>query len=101
MSKYGARRTLIDGELFDSQKEARRWQELKLNEQAGIISNLRRQVPFNLDVNRQRIARYVCDFAYIENGKEIYEDVKGVLTPVYRLKKKMMKALHGIEILET
>jgi len=101
MSKYRNVRSLYKGMLFDSLKELRRYQELELNQQAGIISNLRRQVSFNLDVNRQRVCIYKADFVYMENGKEVIEDAKGMRTDVYRLKKKLMKAVHGIEILET
>ncbi len=101
MSKYHNQRTMIGGQLFDSMKEANRWQELLLNQQAGIISHLRRQVKYSLDVNRRRIALYIADFVYLEQGKEIVEDAKGMRTPVYRLKKKLMHAIYGIDILET
>lgn len=101
MSKYHNRRTLLDGHLFDSAKEARRYQELKLNEQAGQISNLRLQVSYPLDVNRVRICQYRADFVYLENGKEVVEDAKGMKTQVYVMKRKLMKALYGITILET
>lgn len=101
MSKYHARRTQIDGIFFDSMGEASRYQELRLNEHAGQISNLRCHVKYALDVNRVRVGYYEADFVYVENGKEIVEDFKGVRTPVYRLKKKMMKAIYGIEIFET
>jgi hypothetical protein len=101
MPKYHNRLTLVDGIVFHSQKEARRYEELKLNQQAGAIANLRTQVKYSLDVNRKRIALYVADFVYLENGKEIIEDVKGMRTPVYQIKKKLMNAIYGIEILET
>lgn len=101
MSKYHARRTVIGGETFDSQREALRYQALKQMQRDGEIKKLRRQVKFDLTVNGVRVGFYKCDFAYVERGKEITEDVKGFPTPVYRLKKKLMKAIYGIEIRET
>lgn len=101
MSKYGNKPTVLDGMFFPSKKQAARYSELKLLARAGVIENLRCEVNYALDVNRIRIGTYRADFVYLEGGKEIVEDVKGVRTPVYQLKKKLMRALHGIEILET
>ena len=70
-------------------------------QKAGEIDELARQVRFRLDVNGVHVAVYVADFTYVRDGERITEDVKGAITPVYRLKKKLMKACHGIEILET
>lgn len=99
-SKYGNKKTVVDGITFDSKKEAARYQELKLMQKAGLIAGLGMHPSFDLWVNNQRVCRYVADFSYQENGKTVVEDVKGVKTPVYNLKKKLMKALHGIEIQE-
>lgn len=101
-SKYNARRTVVDGIAFDSIAEANRWCELRLLERAGKISDLRRQVPFTL-VERSRHGRavvYRADFVYIENGREVVEDVKGVRTEVYKLKRRLMAERYGIEIRE-
>lgn len=107
-NKYRAVRTTVDGIKFASKREARRYQELKMLERAGAIEDLRCQVPYDLTVNGQKIGRYVADFEYtalqtdpIKDWRAVVEDVKGMKTPVYNLKKKLMRAIHGIEILET
>jgi hypothetical protein len=102
--KYKNRKTVVDGITFDSQKEAHRWGVLKLMEKAGEIEELDRQVRFALRVNRQEICCYIADFTYRRkiNGRGlIVEDVKGHRTRDYILKRKLMKAIHGIEVLET
>jgi hypothetical protein len=100
-SKYGAKKTVVDGIKFDSMAEAARYGALKIIQSAGLISDLRLQVPYVITVNGKKICRYVADFVYIENGKEVVEDVKGIKTPVYNLKKKLMEAMFGVVILET
>ena len=102
MNKYHARKTEVDGYVFDSRAEARRWSELKLLEDAGEISVLERQIPFEVQVNGQHICKYYADFVYIENGERVVEDVKSAptRTPEYRLKKKLVEAIHGIKIRE-
>lgn len=103
-SKYGNRKTEVDGITFDSAKEARRWSELRLLERAGQINALQRQVAYPLIVNGKKICTYVCDFEYMDRlGNQIVEDVKSPATrgePVYRLKKKLMLACRGIEVVE-
>ena len=99
-SKYRNVRTVVDGIKFASKREAKRYLALKLLERAKKISSLRLQQRFPLFVNGDLICTYVCDFAYIEGGERIIEDVKGVKTSVYRIKKKLMKACYNIEILE-
>ena len=107
MTKYKAVRTELDGHVFDSEKEMRRWQDLRLLERAGAILNLQRQVSFDLyGANGERVARYVADFTYrdLRIGKYIVEDVKSPMTrklPIYRLKAKLMIAVHGLRVLET
>ena len=96
-TKYGNERT-ADG--FDSKREARRYRDLCLREKANEISELHRQVPFRIDINDEHVCTYKADFTYLEGGALIVEDTKGYRTPVYRLKKKLMKAVHGIEISE-
>lgn len=98
--KYRNKPTVIDGLRFDSKAEAKRWQELKLLERAGEIKDLERQVRYPLIVNNEKICDYVCDFQFKRNGRTVTEDVKGVRTDVYRLKKKLMAALWGIDIEE-
>lgn len=97
-SKYHAVRTTVDSITFASKAEARRYVELKMLEEAGEIQSLQLQPKFPLEVNGHKICTYIADFQYGQNGKVIVEDVKGVLTPVFRLKRKLLKALWGIDI---
>ena len=105
-SKYHAHKVTVEGITFDSKKEARRWSELKLMESAGIITDLQRQVTFQLlpsqkgDGRTERPAKYVADFVYQENGKTVVEDTKGMKTRDYILKRKIMLFIHGITIKE-
>jgi hypothetical protein len=103
-NKYHARATIdAHGRRFDSRAEMRRYQELELLEVAGRISELQRQVPFTLAVNGVRVARYVADATYVEDGKLVVEDVKSPATrrnPTYSLKRKLLKACCGLEIRE-
>jgi hypothetical protein len=98
--KYGARRTVVDGVTFPSRREARRYGELKVLERAGRITGLELQPRFRLVVNGRHVGDYLADFRYVEGGRSVVEDAKGVRTPVYRLKKKLVLALYGIQIRE-
>ena len=86
---------------FDSKKEFERYMELLLLEKAGEIRHLQTQVGFPLRVNDVLIGHYMADFVYWENDQKVVEDCKGMKTPVYRIKCKLMKAIYGIEIKET
>lgn len=100
-NKYGARKlTAPDGQKFDSVKEFHRWGMLRLLERAGRISDLKRQVKYQLIPKQdgERACYYVADFTYYENGKLVAEDCKGYATEVFRLKKKLMLWVHGIRI---
>lgn len=99
-SKYGNRKTEVDGLIFDSAREAKRWSELRLLERAGRIADLKRQVRYALDVNGQPICHYVADFVYRADGQPVVEDAKGFRTDVYKLKAKLMKAVHSITVVE-
>ena len=101
--KYGAIATTVDDIRFDSKAEARRYQELKLLERAREIRNLELQVTFPLVVNGVKIADYRCDFRYVNSftGEMVVEDVKGKIVQPYPIKKKLMKALYNIDIVET
>lgn len=104
MSKYGNRKLKApDGQVFDSVKEFHRWGCLRLLERAGRITDLKRQVSFELIPKQQgeRACTYVADFTYYENGQYVVEDCKGFKTDVYRIKKKLMLWVHGIHIKET
>lgn len=102
-SKYGNRKVEVDGITFDSKKEAERYVVLREMEKNGHIRGLKLQEWFRLEVNGQLVCFYVADFVYEMNGGLVVEDVKSEFTrknPVYRIKKKLMKAVHGIEIQE-
>lgn len=101
-SKYNAKKTVVDGIEFDSLREADRYCELKLLEKAKEIRNLELQPRFLLQekfkdkqgVTHRKI-EYVADFMYVDNdGKKIVEDVKGVMTDVYKIKKKMFLKIY-------
>ena len=102
MSKYNNRRVTLDGHTFDSVAERRRYQELCLLRAAGELTGLVTHPRFPLVVNGVPIATYEADFGYTETatGRAVVEDVKGVQTPEYKLKKRLVKALHGIDIQE-
>lgn len=98
--KYGARRAEVDGILFASRAEARRYQELCLLREAGEIKDLQRQKRYPLVVNGEKICVYVADFVYRDReGNAIVEDVKGVATQIFKMKCKLMRALYHIDIL--
>jgi hypothetical protein len=101
VTKYHAQPTEVLGQKFDSRGEARRYVDLTLLLAAGEIAELERQIKYPLEVNGVKVADYVADFRYREGKRVVVEDFKGVRTPVYRLKKKLMKAIHGVDIRET
>ena len=100
-NKYRAIKTIVDDITFDSKKEAKRYTQLKLLVKAGVVTKLELQPRYDLIINTVKCGFYKADFRYFENGKEVIEDVKGMKTPVYNLKKKLIKAIYGIEIFET
>lgn len=87
------------GMQFDSIGEKNRFLILQDMQKSGEISNLQRQVKFDLCVNNQKICTYIADFTYVKNGEEIVEDFKGYITPEFRLKQKLFKAVFGKGIL--
>lgn len=122
-NKYYAEKVTIDGETFDSRKEARRWQELQLLLRAGKIYDLRRQVKFELipaqfesypryGKKGQRLkdgqtcveqaCNYYADFVYLEDGHVVVEDVKGYRDPrsaayaKFVIKRKLMLERFGV-----
>lgn len=84
---------MCEGVKFASKGEARRYRELLLLQSAGEISGLALQVKFPLEVNGTRVAFYVADFVYDENGCKVIEDFKGMETPMFRLKWKILQAM--------
>ena len=105
ISKYRNQRTEVSGIKFASKREAKRYQELKTLEKAGVITHLALQVRYPLTVNGIKVCTYVADFTYARHGyfqsERVVEDCKGYRTPMYKLKKKLMFAVHGIKITET
>jgi hypothetical protein len=105
-SKYLSEGVHTNDGFFHSKKEARRWSDLLWLKHAGNIRELARQVRFALKVNGEHIAFYVADFVYRDTRTDelIVEDVKSPATKRlrdYQMKKKLMKALYNVEILET
>lgn len=127
-NKYHAKKVVFDGITFDSKKEARRYEELILQERCHVISNLQRQVKYVLIPNQyaestetykrgskkgqpkrgkllERECSYVADFVYTDaTGETIVEDVKGYrgggAYEIFKIKRKLMLWYHGIKIRE-
>ena len=104
-NKYGNKKTVIGNEVYDSRKEARRYLDLKILEEQGKISDLQKQVKFELIPKQdgERAVRYYADFTYMQNGELVVEDVKSPVTRengMYVMKRKLMLYIHGIRIKE-
>ena len=109
-SKYGAKKTEINGIVFDSKKEAKRYLQLLDMVAIGQIDNLRRQVAYELIPSQrddaghvvERACVYKADFVYTDKdtGTEIVEDTKGVRTDAYIIKRKLMLEKYGIRVKE-
>lgn len=111
VSKYRSKKITVDGIIYDSKKEYRRHMELLLLEKSGAISDLKRQVKFELipsqrDISTKKVIErplaYIADFVYTENGKTVVEDVKGfkrsTAYAVFAIKRKLMLYVHGIRV---
>jgi hypothetical protein len=105
-NKFNAVKTTVNGIKFDSKLEAKRYGQLILIEKGGLIKHLKLQVPFRLDMSHKtcpcckavNYKRYVADFTYIEDGQLVVEDAKGKPTVDFRRKKRLMKAIYGIDV---
>lgn len=107
-NKYGARKVFEAGLKFDSMREANRWRDLKSLEAGGYISQLERQVPFELapavnlygERRKKTALRYVADFRYfdVKAGHFVVEDAKGYESPISRIKRHLMKSVHNIDV---
>lgn len=104
-NKYNSLPTTIDNIKFHSKKESARYVQLKLDEKAGLIHDLRLQVPFELipklviNGKVERAIKYVADFTYYDTeNRFIVEDVKGVITDVFKIKYRLMKLFQGINV---
>ena len=104
MSKYKNVKTVLNGITFDSKKEAAYYGILRLKEKAKLIDRFEMQVKYDLIVNGVKIGFYKADFVTYKDGQVLEViDVKSEMTkklPVYRLKKKMIKAIYGFDIVE-
>lgn len=108
-TKYNNQKITVNGQVFDSKKEANRYKELLLLEKAGAIKDLRTQVKFKLIPAQrdeatgkvvERECSYKADFVYSEGDKTVVEDVKGFPTKEYIIKRKLMLWKYGIRIRE-
>lgn len=117
-SKYGSRKVEVDGIVFDSKREAHRYLVLKAMEQAGEITGLELQRKFELIPAQrgpstftktgkekpgkviEKAVAYIADFCYLKGGELVVEDAKGVRTPEYVIKRKLMLSVYGIRIKE-
>lgn len=115
MSKYHSQKTVVGGIAFDSRKEANRYAELMILQNAGVIKRLERQKEYILLPQQklptpvlkdrrmhqvERCVKYIADFVYEKDGEIIVEDVKGYRTSDYTLKRKLMLYIHGIQVME-
>jgi hypothetical protein len=102
VNKYRAKPVTTEEGRFASQREYQHWCVSKLRQKAGEITHLERQVRFKLAIGPHHICDYVADEIYFDKASQtrVVVDVKGVKTPVYRLKKKLMKALLNIDVVE-
>ena len=95
-NKYKNKKINTPDGVFDSKFEYEEWCRLKLLEKAGVISNLKRQVPIQLLPNQNtsegcvRGVKYIADFVWEENGRTMVSDSKGVETDEYKIKKKLL-----------
>ena len=114
--KYGNKKVLVDGISFDSKREANRYTELKMMVRSGEISDLELQKEYELIPSQyekpsmqkgkpkclERSVKYIADFVYKDNrtGEYVVEDTKGVRTPEYIIKRKLLLYVYGIRIKE-
>jgi hypothetical protein len=100
--KYKAVKTEVNGIIFPSKSEAKKYTDLLLEERAGEIAELELQPEFPIEVAGVKICVYKADFRYLvtKTNERVVMDVKGMKTPVYRLKKKLVEAIYGIKITE-
>lgn len=100
MNKYRNKKVIVDDYIFDSIQESKRYKELKLLLKSGEIQNLELQPHFLLQEAFKKNGRtfrkieYIADFKYIENGKTVVEDVKGIQTDVFKIKHKLFEKMY-------
>ncbi len=108
-SKFNNRKVQYDGHMFDSVAEYEHYIKLRLMEQSGLISDLEVHKPFiifdgfrNVAGQKRRTKSYEVDFVYRDNetGGKVYEDVKGVSTAMFRLKRDLFERRYGVALIE-
>ncbi len=99
-NKYKARKTEVDGIVFHSAKEAMRYMELRIRQRAGEIQGLELQPKWPIVIEGVKVCTVIGDFAYydLREKRRIVEDVKGMDTPVSKLKRKLLLAIHGVDM---
>lgn len=100
VNKYGAKPIVIDGHRFASKREGQFYSALKLREKAGEVYEVQMQTPYLLIVYGQLVCTYKADFVFydaVEKRNRVV-DVKGVQTKDFIIKRKLMRACHGIEV---
>lgn len=98
MSKYKNVKVKLDGITFDSKKEAVHYAYLKSLEKRGIITDLQLQTKLDFKIDGKKIFTYKPDFEYNDEFGHHIVDVKGIQTPVFKLKKKLIEAQYNTEI---
>lgn len=106
-TKYRAQKIKVDGIWYASKGEYKFIDDMRKRERAGEISDLKTQVQYELvpgvhiarEGRKRPALRYVADAVYVEAGETVVADFKGVMTPAFRIKQHLMKAVHGIDIL--
>jgi hypothetical protein len=101
-SKFNNNKCIVDDKEFDSEKEANYYKKLKILLKAGKIGFLELQVPYELNPGGTHSLKYIADFVFVdrETGEKHVVDVKGFRTVIYRKKRRLMKKVHGIKIIE-
>ena len=97
-NKYNAKRTSVDGYMFDSMREAHHYGDLKLMERAGELSGIEVHPVYPIEINGMRICAVEADFRFVQRGTIRVQDVKGMDTALSKIKRKLVKAIHGVEI---
>lgn len=105
-NKFRAKRTEVDGIMFASKSEAKRYEQLKELLDAGEIWDLELQPVFTFEINGEllrypskRVIKYLADFRYQTKDGEVIEDVKGMDTPMSKLKRSLVAHIHKQEVI--
>lgn len=99
-NKYNAKKITIGGIVFDSEKEGKRYGELRMLERGGEISDLKIHPRYSIEINGIYICYVELDFEYYSTrlNTKVYEDSKGLDNPLSKLKRKLVEARYGIKV---